>query len=490
MLAMAVRNTRKLIREKSASDNVRLGRFFTKRETAAKMASMFTFLETKPLMEILDPGAGTGILSAALLEAVCLGRAAQEVRLVCYENDALYLPMLKNNLERLRRRAKREHGVKVAIEVREENFLLAPHPDEGDAYDCVIMNPPRELLPHGAPETLPAEDLLSSPKIDACYLFLAAAALRLKDEGQLVACLPVGFATGVSLSRLREWLFDDCRLSGMHLFRSGKGLKKDFLLSMKKTDEPGEPIAVSVSRESDEDGTLTDTLPPLPYPMIVREGGAGLLLLRDADDLTVLRRMAAMPRRFPDYGLKMKTGLTLPSRYPDLLSDKPEPGAVPLIHPRSLGSGRVTFPAKGLHGQFIRPSIPSLIQKNRNMLFLKRFPAKTDPRKLICAVYMASQAGGYRFISTHNKLNYVDREGDEMDAPFLVGLYAALSGTLYNRYVSIISRSEQINATELSDLPLPDETTLRKIGSQLLSMRRLDPEACDYVFEAAMKGNK
>jgi adenine-specific DNA-methyltransferase len=221
--------------------------------------------------------------------------------------------------------------------------------------------------------------------------------------------------------------------------------------------------------------------------MIVREDGAGLLLLQNADDLTVLRRMAAMPRRFSDYGLRMKTGLTLPSRYPDLLSDKPEPGAVPLIHPRSLGSGRVTFPAKGLHGQFIRPSIPSLIQKNRNMLFLKRFPAKTDPRKLICAVYMASQAGGYRFISTHNKLNYVDREGDEMDPSFLVGLYAALSGSLYNRYVSIISRSEQINATELSDLPLPDETTLRSVGSQLLSMRRLDPEACDYVFEAAMK---
>ena len=60
MLAMAVRNTRKLIRERSAADNVRLGRFFSKRETAAKMASMFTFLETKPLMEILDPGAGTG----------------------------------------------------------------------------------------------------------------------------------------------------------------------------------------------------------------------------------------------------------------------------------------------------------------------------------------------------------------------------------------------------------------------------------------------
>ena len=486
MLAMAVRNTKKLIREKSASDNVRLGRFFTKREAAARMAAMFTFLETMPLMEILDPGAGTGILSAALLEAVCLGRAAQEVHLVCYENDATYLPMLKNNLERLRRRAKREYGVKVRYEVREENFLLAPHPETGDVYDCIIMNPPRELLEKGSPETLPAGDLLSTPKIDACYLFLAAAALRLSDEGQLVASLPLGFATGVTLTRLRESLFDDCRVSGMHLFLSDKGLKKDFLLGLRRTEEPGEALTVTTSRDADG-GEVTEKLPPLPYRLIVREGGAGLLLLQDADDLAVLRRMAAMPSSFKEYGLHMKTGLTLPSRYPELLSDKPVPGAVPLIHPRSLSSGRVTFPAKGIHGQFIKPSIPSLVQNNRNMLLVKCFPAKSDKRKLICAVYMASQAGGYRYISTHNKLNYVDRDGDEMDAAFLVGLYGVLSGSLYNRYVSIISRSDQINATELSDLPLPDEATLRAVGTSLLSMRRLEPEICDYTFEAICK---
>ena len=40
MLKTAVRNTRKLIRATSQAENIRLGRFFTKRDTAARMAEI------------------------------------------------------------------------------------------------------------------------------------------------------------------------------------------------------------------------------------------------------------------------------------------------------------------------------------------------------------------------------------------------------------------------------------------------------------------
>ena len=42
MLSLATRNTAKLVRAKSKSDNVRLGRFFTKKETAKLMAGMIS----------------------------------------------------------------------------------------------------------------------------------------------------------------------------------------------------------------------------------------------------------------------------------------------------------------------------------------------------------------------------------------------------------------------------------------------------------------
>ena len=44
---MAVRNTGKLIREKSKSENIRLGRLFTKKDTARLMASMIELDKSK-----------------------------------------------------------------------------------------------------------------------------------------------------------------------------------------------------------------------------------------------------------------------------------------------------------------------------------------------------------------------------------------------------------------------------------------------------------
>ena len=68
MLNLAVRNTSKLIREKSKTENVRLGRLFTKKNTARLMADMIKLDPEKTAYTILDPGAGTGILAAAAVE--------------------------------------------------------------------------------------------------------------------------------------------------------------------------------------------------------------------------------------------------------------------------------------------------------------------------------------------------------------------------------------------------------------------------------------
>ena len=71
MLNLAIRNTAKLVREKSKSDNIRLGRLFTKKDTARLMASFLELDTKKSSYTVLDAGAGTGILSAAVIEEIC-----------------------------------------------------------------------------------------------------------------------------------------------------------------------------------------------------------------------------------------------------------------------------------------------------------------------------------------------------------------------------------------------------------------------------------
>ena len=102
MLNLAVRNTKKLVREKVKEDNVRLGRFFTKKEQAALLASL-PELPEKDVFRVLDPGAGTGILSAAIVERLAAEGHVREIHLTCYETAPAYLPMLVDNLERIRK---------------------------------------------------------------------------------------------------------------------------------------------------------------------------------------------------------------------------------------------------------------------------------------------------------------------------------------------------------------------------------------------------
>lgn len=495
MLKTAVRNTRKLVREKSQEENIRLGRFFTKKDTAALMADMLTFSEQKTV-KILDPGAGTGILSAALLDALGKAGTCKDVALICYENNAAFLPMLKRNLEQLRKRSRRLYGMKVAITLYEDNYILASGDSysisffskEADEFDYVIMNPPSELMSPKSPEALCVKDVCSGTT-DLCYLFLAMAANSLKVGGQMVTVLPTAFATAVQQTKIRCNLFAQAVPDRIALFAKEDGftLKKQMIIKLHKgLVQKDDTVTFSVSTD---DGTPEHTtlFDPLPYTSVVKGDDCSLLLSADPTELKILKYMQSLPFSFGSYGLKMKTGLTLLARYKDALHDTPTPGAIPLIHPSAISNGRVVFPSQK-KAQFITPVIPSLAQKNRNMLLIKRVPAKSDKRKLMCGVYMASQLSAYPNISTHNKLNYIDTvRGGEMDAAFLYGLYAFLSSTLCDTYIRIVSKSKQINSRELADLPLPAPDVLRRIGAKLISVRVYTLPYCDKIVNEVMQ---
>ena len=490
MLNMAVRNTKKLVRERVKEENVRIGRFFTKKGTAALMAAMAR-PASKETVTVLDPGAGTGILSAALLERLCLGGGVKTVFLTCYENDEMMLPMLENNLTRLRRRCRHDYGVILKFTVLRENFVTAVAAAEAPAlYDYVIMNPTDELYPKDSAE-VSAVGALAAGATDLAFLFTAMAARSIADGGEMVALLPTAFATGVYLERIRLDLLSRARLTRFHLFaikskRDGApdGIRPHMVLRFERTPMP-ENATVSISSSySEGDGGDIVSLPPFPYDRIVNEKNGTLLLVKSEEEAAVLAQVEGFPETFTSLGLKMRTGLTLESRYPDAIRDAAVDGAIPLIHPKSIDTGFVHLPTE----KYIIPVIPSLAQKNKNMLFIKRVPAKSEKRHLLCGVYLAAQLPRCPMISTHNKLNYVDfTDGREMDAAFLYGLYGVLSSDLYEKYCLILSKSPQINATEYANLPLPDAKTLREIGQKLLVSRQFTPRACSAVVEAALR---
>ena len=499
MLNLAVRNTKKLIRLKSKEENVRIGRTFTKKATAAMMAELLPF-HGKTAVSILDPGAGTGILSAAAVEAACRA-GAKEITLCCYETNPEQAEMLRNNLKRIRRKAHHDYGAKLIFRVEEENFVCAMRDVftptlltvEIPEYDAVIMNPPSELCAKKSPEAQSVGNLCTD-ETDLSFLFAVMGVLCLKEGGKLVTLLPTAFAGAHHLDRIRAWIAESSRIERIHLFlrrslAEGKAdaLRKTMMVSFVKETATDDSL-IQVSTSHDE-GEQVEMLPPQEYGKVVTEDGT-LVLMKSSYDLDLLRCLEKMPETLSSLGLVAHTGLTLDSRYPDMLRDTPEGGAIPLLHPACMELGQIKFPLKNKN-QYIIPAIPSLAQKNKNMLLMKRVPSKSDRRRFVCAVYLASQLPRNPVISTNNKFNYIDyADGREMDANFLYGLYAVLSSDLYSDYSGVMSPSGSIGASKLADLPLPNEQTIRTIGSKVLITRQLSPRICTQLVYSTLRLTK
>ena len=183
----------------------------------------------------------------------------------------------------------------------------------------------------------------------------------------------------------------------------------------------------------------------------------------------------------------MSTGLILDSRCEGLLFTEPIKGSVPLIRPSAIKGGQIIFP-QPIKRQYIAPVNPRLIQKNKNMVIIKRVPAKSDDRFVNSAIYMAAQLPNYRYISTHNKINFIDtkNKNEEISPRLAFGLFALLNSTIYDRYISIVSKSKQINSKEMRELPLPPRNIIENIGMRLMSSRQTSVTVCDQIVNPTL----
>ena len=172
ILDCVIENTIAYINDISKEKRKSYGQFFTSKESAKFMASLFTIPQNKSSISILNPGAWSGILAIALLVRLEKINQIQNVRLVCYENDRQVLPLLKKNLDYVCSKL----SMNIEVSIREENYILSQETEykenkSKDAFDLIIGNPPYLKIRKDKEEALVMSDICyGAPKL--YFLFL------------------------------------------------------------------------------------------------------------------------------------------------------------------------------------------------------------------------------------------------------------------------------------------------------------------------------
>lgn len=491
MLDHIIDTTNEYIERMPKAQRKAYGQFFTSKETALFMSSLFSVPADITEVSILDPGAGSGILSAALIERLQSVPTLQKIYLTCYETDANIIELLKENLEWIGKQSRIRVDYRIVFDnfilsqSLEYNHMIGADPDPFK-YDMVIGNPPYKKIAKEAPEATSMSDICyGAPNL--YFLFAAMGLFDLREHGELVYIIPRSWTSGAYFTRFRQEFLNTGALRHIHLFVSRDKvferesvLQETIIIKVEKTDIKPQRIHITSTQTNRDFSEKTEF--EVPYEMVVSGKDAYVYLVTNEREVNTLRQLNQWRDTLPSIGLKMKTGLTVDFRNREALRDTAEDDAVPLFFAQHIQNGNVVFPV-GKESEYLVTDQPGLLQENTNYLFVKRFTAKEEHRRLQCGVYLARRNPKYAKISTQNKINFICGMR-ELSECVVYGLYVLFNSTLYDCYYRILNGSTQVNSTEINSLPVPPMSTIEAMGKELIRVKDMSETSCDNILRS------
>lgn len=498
MLDYVISTTQLFLEGMPKSERKKKGQFFTSMETARFMAGMFNIEHLSEEVSILDPGAGTGILTAALVERLQSDDYIRKVNVVCYEIDEQVLPVLESNLAYL----KHNSSVQMDYKIVNEDYLLSQADDfEGTIlanpyspkYDYIIGNPPYlRIMKEDAAATLMPSVVHGAPNL--YFLFASMSLFNLKDGREMVYIIPRSWTSGLYFKSFRDYLLRNGKLEHIHLFISRdrvfsqeQVLQETMIIKVKKTQEIPVRITLTSSNSSSDFDTITTI--ELPYNDVVVGSESYVFLPTSQYEMNIIKSINRYKTTFPDIGIKMRTGIIVDFRQWDYLRATNEKGTVPLFYSQHIKNGRVNHMPSGKEFDWVTEDKMALVQDNKDYVFCKRFTAKEEKRRLQCGIYLASDFPEYDKIGTQNKINFIERiDGQLLSISEIYGIYALLNSTLFDMYYRIMNGSTQVNSSEINSIPVPPIKGIREIGNRLIQADDLSTSTCDRIITEVAYG--
>lgn len=480
-ILLNVEKTRKVFngvtsREKRSAN----GQFLTPAPIASFMSSLFA--RSLGDLRILDAGAGTGSLFAALVDELrSRARKPKSINITAYENDTKLLPYLEKTTN-LCRVACSESDIAFDGVILNEDFIISVLSEaefslfdkSGPRYTHAIINPPYKKI-SGQSYLRKRLNAVGFEASNLYSAFVWLAASLLEPGGEIVAIIPRSFCNGPYFKRFRQALLKMISLRHIHLFQSRKEafaedsvLQENLIFHGIKGQEHSKQITISVTKGLDFNNAAKREI-ARERVIIPGDRDVFIHLIDDDEGKMAMDWMSQFTTSLAKLGLDVSTGRVVDFRSLEYLRYQPEPETVPLIHPFHFKNGFVSWPRPKLN----KPNAILCCDKTLDLLIeskyyvlTKRFSSKEERRRVVSAVFDPTRINA-KLVGFENHVNYFHARGDGMIPDLAKGLSAFLNCSWFDRYFRLFSGHTQVNATDLRKVYYPSREQLMRVGRRI-----------------------
>ena len=475
-----------------------LGQFLTPTPIADLMVSLFraNFRE----ISLLDAGAGTGALTAALVHRFCNARQKpKSISVTAYELDATLIPQLRATLDKCKNQCdlarisfsatviNEDFIASVVPVVREE--LFAPRLPQ---FNMAIANPPYRKIRSDSP----ARHLLRLAGIETSNLYAGFVALISKllvTGGELVAITPRSFCNGPYFKPFRVEFLETMSLRRLHVFESRSAafrgdnvLQENVILYAVK--DHLKPDRIVLSSSSGKNGGVVKTRKVVYRDVVAPSDPDHFIrvIINNAQS-EVKSIINRLPSSLLDLCLTVSTGRVVDFRARSYLRREPDSDTVPLIYPTHFDGGFVSWPKENAR----KPNAILCVEKTRELLvppgtyvLVKRFSSKEERRRVVASIYDPERIQA-PMVGLENHLNYYHCQGHGMPINLAKGLSAFLNSAILDEYFRQFSGHTQVNATDLRALKYPLRESLEMLGRRIVKSD-MPQKALDRLVDKAL----
>ena len=458
------------------------GQFFTSKLIAEFMATLSR--QNKSDVSILDPGAGTGILTAAVIEKLLHSSNVKNIEFTAYETDPEVIPFLKNVVGETKKYLKKR-GVSFESKIIEKDFVLSnadvlttnlTNFDKPNIkkYDLVISNPPYFKLNKNDLHSIKCNEIISGqPNI--YFLFMAISAKLLNRDGEMIFITPRSFCSGLYSSKFRKWLLQTVNFSHIHLFDSRKELfssenvlQENIITRFVNAKEKN----IEVSKSFNGDFSDSSRIRVKQEDVVYRSNGHIFFRIpSNREELRVVRRLDRLPFNFYKLGVKISTGKVVAFRNKEQLKSSIDSKSVPLLWMHNIKKGRIEWPlSKKDKPTAIRNNSETqkkLLLRAGNYVILKRFTTKEQKKRFDTALIYEEDFEEYKYFALDNMTNYIHNPDKSLTKEQTRGISRYLNLPIVELYFRILNGHTQVNANEVYALPFPSMKELEKMGKKV-----------------------